>query len=117
LLYNAARNSVKYKAELALVKSHSIDVTNFETELESFKSAFAENYDLASSRFQTAIEEINKSIVHFQKTKEALLGTDRNLLLANDKAQDVTIKKLMRANPTMEAKFAETKVNGDQQAV
>jgi hypothetical protein len=111
LLRNAAMNSLKYKSELALVKAQNIDITNFETELETFKSAFAKNYDLASRRFQTAIEEIDKSIDHLQKTKEALLGTDRNLRLANDKAQDVTIKKLNRNNPTMAAKFADLKNN------
>jgi hypothetical protein len=107
LLRNAAMNSLKYKTELALVKAQNIDITNFENELESFKSAFAKNYDLASRRFQIAIEEIDKSIDHLQKTKEALLGTDRNLRLANDKAQDVTIKKLTKDNPTMAAKFIE----------
>lgn len=107
LLRNAAMNSLKYKSELALVKAQNIDITNFETELESFKAAFGKNYELASRRFQTAIEEIDKSIDHLQKTKEALLGTDRNLRLANDKAQDVTIKRLTRRNPTMAAKFAE----------
>jgi hypothetical protein len=107
LLRNAAMNSLKYKSELALVKAQNIDITNFENELETFKTAFAKNYDLASRRFQTAIDEIDKSIDHLQKTKEALLGTDRNLRLANDKAQDVTIKKLTRGNPTMAAKFAE----------
>lgn len=109
LLRNAAMNSLKYKSELALVKAQNIDITNFETELEGFKTAFAKNYDLASRRFQTAIDEIDKSIDHLQKTKEALLGADRNLRLANDKAQDVTIKKLTRGNPTMAAKFAELK--------
>ncbi len=109
LLRNAAMNSLKYKSELALVKAQNIDITNFEADLETFKSAFAKNYDLASRRFQTAIDEIDKSIDHLQKTKEALLGTDRNLRLANDKAQDVTIKKLTRGNPTMAAKFAELK--------
>lgn len=109
LLRNAAMNSLKYKSELALVRAQNIDITNFETELESFKTAFAKNYDLASKRFQTAIDEIDKSIDHLQKTKEALLGTDRNLRLANDKAQDVTIKKLARGNPTMAAKFGELK--------
>ena len=109
LLRNAAMNSLKYKSELALVKAQNIDITNFENELETFKSAFAKNYDLASKRFQTAIEEIDKSIDHLQKTKEALLGTDRNLRLANDKAQDVTIKKLTRGNPTMAEKFDEIK--------
>ena len=109
LLRNAAMNSLKYKSELALVKAQNIDITNFETELETFKSAFARNYDLASARFQKAIDEIDKSIDHLQKTKEALLGTDRNLRLANDKAQDVTIKRLTRGNPTMAAKFADLK--------
>lgn len=109
LLRNAAMNSLKYKSELALVRAQNIDITNFETELEGFKTAFAKNYDLASRRFQTAIDEIDKSIDHLQKTKEALLGADRNLRLANDKAQDVTIKKLTRGNPTMAAKFAELK--------
>jgi len=107
LLRNAAMNSLKYKSELALVKAQNIDITNFETQLETFKTAFSKNYDLASRRFQTAIDEIDKSIDHLQKTKEALLGTDRNLRLANDKAQDVTIKKLTRGNPTMAAKFEE----------
>ena len=111
LLRNAALNSLKYKAELALVKAQNVDVANFETELEAFKSGFARNYDLASRRFTTAIEEIDKSISHLQKTKEALLGCDRNLRLANDKAQDVTIKKLTRGNPTMAAKFDELKGN------
>ena len=109
LLRNAAMNSLKYKSELALVKAQNIDITNFETNLETFKTAFARNYDLASNSFKKAIEEIDKSIDHLQKTKDALLGTDRNLRLANDKAQDVTIKKLTRGNPTMAAKFAELK--------
>ena len=112
LLRNAAMNSLKYKTELAYVKAQSVDITNFENELETFKSAFARNYDLASQRFQKAIDEIDKSIDHLQKTKEALLGTDRNLRLANDKAQDVTIKKLTKGNPTMAAKFAELKEGG-----
>ena len=116
LLRNAAMNSLKYKSELALFKAQNIDITNFEGELEGFKAAFAKNYDLASRRFQTAIEEIDKSIDHLQKTKEALLGTDRNLRLANDKAQDVTIKKLTRGNPTMAAKFAELKDKGPADA-
>jgi hypothetical protein len=110
LLRNAALNSLKYKTELALVKEQNIDITNFENELESFKSAFGKNYDLASRRFQTAIDEIDKSIDHLQKTRDALLGTNRNLRLANDKAQDVTIKKLTKGNPTMERKFAELAV-------
>ena len=116
LLRNAAMNTVKYKTELALVKSQNIDITSFENELEGFKAAFAKNYDLASRRFQTAIDEIDKSIDHLQKTKDALLGADRNLRLANDKAQDVTIKKLTKSNPTMAAKFAELKNPGTSAA-
>ena len=116
LLRNAAMNSLKYKSELALVRAQNVDITNFETELDTFKTAFAKNFDLASKRFQTAIDEIDKSIDHLQKTKEALLGTDRNLRLANDKAQDVTIKKLTRGNPTMAAKFAELKEKGPSDA-
>jgi len=116
LLRNAGLNSVKYKSELAIVKAQNIDVTNFETELEAFKTAFGKNYELASRRFHTAIEEIDKSIDHLQKTKEALLGTDRNLRLANDKAQDVTIKKLTKGNPTMAAKFAELRASASPQS-
>ncbi|WP_255529365.1 DUF2130 domain-containing protein [Salinibacterium sp. NK8237] len=107
VLRNAALNSLSYKNELALVKAQSIDVTNFEEELDSFKSGFARNFDLASRKFQTAIDEIDKSIDHLQKTKDALLGTNRNLRLANDKAQDVTIKKLTKGNPTMAQKFSD----------
>lgn len=114
LLRNAAMKSLEYKTELALVKSQSIDITNFENDLDQFKTAFAKNYDLASRKFQTAIDEIDKSINHLQKTKDALLGTDRNLRLANDKAQDVTIKKLTRKNPTMAAKFEDLKSDGDE---
>jgi hypothetical protein len=110
LLRNAAMNSLKYKSELALVKAQNIDITNFETELEGFKTAFAKNSDLATRHFQTAIEEIDKSIDHLQKTKDALLGTNRNLRLANDKAQEVTIKKLTRGNPTMADKFDDLKI-------
>jgi len=107
LLRNAAMGALAYKQELALVRAQSVDVTNFERDLEAFKSAFGKNYDLAARRFQTAIDEIDKSIDHLQKTKEALLGSERNLRLANDKAQDVTIKKLTRGNATMQTKFAE----------
>lgn len=109
LLRNAAFNAAQYKAELALVKAQNVDITNFENQLEAFKTAFGKNYDLASRRFQTAIDEIDKSIDHLQKTRDALLGADRNLRLANDKAQDVTIKKLTRGNPTMKARFDELK--------
>ena len=107
LLRNAAMKSLEYKTELASVKAQNIDITTFENDLDTFKTAFAKNYDLASRKFKTAIDEIDKSIDHLQKTKDALLGTDRNLRLANDKAQDVTIKKLTRKNPTMAAKFGE----------
>jgi hypothetical protein len=111
LLRNSAGSAMKYKSELALVKAQNIDVTNFETELESFKTAFGKNYDLASRKFQTAIEEIDKSIDHLQKTKDALLGTERNLRLANDKAQEVTIKRLSRGNATMANRFAALRRN------
>ena len=107
LLRNAAQNSLAYKAEIAQMRAQNVDITNFENELDAFKSAFGKNYDLASRRFQTAIAEIDKSIDHLQKTKDALLGSERNLRLANDKAQDVTIKKLTRRNPTMATKFAQ----------
>lgn len=107
LLRNAAMKSLEYKRELALVKAQSVDITSFETDLDKFKTAFSKNYDLASKKFQTAIDEIDKSIDHLQKTKDALLSTDRNLRLANNKAQDVTIKKLTKRNPTMAAKFDE----------
>jgi len=107
LLRNASMKSLEYKTELALVKEQSVDITNFENDLDKFKTAFAKNYDLASRKFQTAIDEIDKSIDHLQKTKDALLGTERNLRLANDKADDVTIKKLTRGNPTMASKFEE----------
>lgn len=113
LLRNAAMNSLQYKNELALVKSQNIDITNFEAQLDTFKSAFGRNYELASAKFQKAIEEIDKSIDHLQKTKDALLGTDRNLRLANDKAQEVTIKRLTKGNPTMAQKFADLRGSGD----
>ncbi|MBC8386374.1 MAG: DUF2130 domain-containing protein [Gammaproteobacteria bacterium] len=109
LLRNAAQNSLKYKTELALVKEQNVDITNFENELESFKTGFARNYELASRRFKTAIEEIDKTIDHLQKTKEALLGSENNLRLANNKADDLTVKKLTKGNSTMAAKFAELK--------
>ncbi|MEE9492702.1 MAG: DUF2130 domain-containing protein [Gammaproteobacteria bacterium] len=105
LLRNAAMKSVDYKKELALIKEQNIDVSSFEEKLDKFKSGFARNYDLASRKFETAIDEIDKSISHLQKTKDALLSTDRNLRLANNKAQDVTIKKLTRNNQTMKDKF------------
>ena len=109
LLRNAAMNSLQYKAELALVKNQNMDITDFEEKITNFKEGFARNYDLASRKFKTAIEEIDKTIDHLQKTKEALLSSDNNLRLANQKAEDLTIKKLTHGNPTMKAKFDELK--------
>ncbi len=106
ILRNAALSAAAYKTELAQVRSQNIDITNFEEFMEDFKAKFGRNYELASRRFQQAIEEIDKTIDHLQKTKDALLGSERNLRLANDKAQDLTIKKLTRGNPTMKEKFA-----------
>ncbi len=105
LLRNASLKSLEYKSELALIRAQNIDITNFESSLDTFKNAFSKNYSLASRRFEAAIQEIDKSIDHLQKTKEALLGADRNLRLANDKAQEVTVKKLTRGNPTMKDRF------------
>ena len=107
VLRNASLNSLQYKNELAIVKAQSVDITNFETKLETFKSGFAKNYTTASGKFQTAIDEIDKSIKHLEKTRDALMDTIRHLGYANDKAQDVTIKKLTRDNPTMKRKFSE----------
>jgi len=107
LLRNAALNSLKYKSELALVRAQNIDITNFEDNINTFKEGFAKNYDLASRKFKTAIDEIDKTIDHLQKTKDALLSSENNLRLANNKAEDLTIKRLTRGNPTMAAKFSE----------
>ena len=107
LLRNASMNSLKYKAELALVRNQNIDITNFEDNVNKFKEGFAKNYDLASRKFKTAIEEIDKTIDHLQKTKDALLSSENSLRLANNKTEDLTIKRLTRGNPTMTAKFAE----------
>jgi hypothetical protein len=107
LLRNAAMNSMKAKAELAIVKSQNIDITNFENNINEFKEKFAKNYELASRQFKTAIDEIDKTMDHLQKTKDALLSSVNNLRLANNKAEDLTIKKLTRGNPTMTAKFDE----------
>lgn len=107
LLRNASMNSMQYKAELSLIKNQNIDITNFEDNITKFKEGFAKNYDLASRQFKTAIDEIDKTIDHLQKTKEALLSSVNNLRLANNKAEDLTIKKLTQGNPTMKAKFDE----------
>lgn len=109
LLRNAALNALKYKQEAAQMRAQNIDITNFENELTEFKEGFARNYELASRRFQTAIDEIDKTILHLQKTKEALLSSENNLRLANNKAADLTVKKLTRKNPTMKAAFAALK--------
>ncbi|MDG1841206.1 MAG: DUF2130 domain-containing protein [Crocinitomicaceae bacterium] len=105
LLRNAAINSMKYKAELALMKNQNVDISHFEEKMNSFKDGFARNYDLASRKFKTAIDEIDKTISHLEKTKAALLSSENNLRLANNKADDLTIKKLTHNNPTMKAKF------------
>jgi hypothetical protein len=109
LLRNASMNSMQYKAELSLMKNQNIDITNFEENINSFKVGFAKNYDLASRQFKTAIDEIDKTMDHLQKTKDALLASVNNLRLANNKAEDLTIKKLTNGNPTMKAKFDELK--------
>jgi hypothetical protein len=111
LLRNAAQNSLQYKTELALVKSQNIDITNFENDLDAFKTGFARNYELASKKFMTAIDEIDKTIYHLQKTKDELLGSENNLRLANNKADDLTVKKLTKGNPTMAAKFDKLRNN------
>jgi hypothetical protein len=105
VLRNAAYNSLQYKAELALIKEQNVDITHFEDNVAKFKESFAKNYDLASRKFKLAIEEIDKTIDHLHKTKDALLSSENNLRLANNKADDLTIKKLTHNNPTMKAKF------------
>jgi hypothetical protein len=107
LLRNAAINSMEYKKELAIVRNQNIDISNFENEMNDFKNKFSKNYELAARRFKTAIEEIDKTIVHLQKTKDALLSSENNLRLANNKAQDLSIKRLTRNNPTMQKMFEE----------
>lgn len=107
VLRNAALNSLKYRTELAQIREQNLDITHFEEDLNDFKDKFARNYRLASEKFQKAIEEIDKTIDHLQKTKEALLSSENNLRLANNKAEDLTIKRLTRNNPTMAQKFAE----------
>lgn len=109
LLRNAALNSLKYKSELAMVRAQNVDITKFEENMNNFKEGFARNYDLASRKFKTAIDEIDKTIDHLQKTKDNLLRSEDHLRLANQKAEDLSIKRLTRGNPTMAAKFAELK--------
>lgn len=107
ILRNATLNSLEYRTQLAAVQSQNIDITNFENEMNDFKTRFSRNFDLASRRFQEAIDEIDKTIQHLQKTKDALLSSENNLRLANNKAQDLSIKRLTKNNPTMQARFAE----------
>jgi hypothetical protein len=107
ILRNAAMNSLKYKSELALVREQNIDIAHFEENIEVFEEGFARNFGLASRKFKTAIDEIDKTIDHLQKTKDALLSSENNLRLANNKAEDLTIKRLTRGNPTMAEKFSE----------
>lgn len=109
LLVQTSKKSIEYQRQLAVARSQSIDVTNFENRLNDFKEKFANNYRLASEKFKTAIDEIDKSITHLQKIKEALVGSERNLRLANDKADGLTIKKLTHGNPTMKEKFKEAR--------
>ena len=111
LLRNAAMNSLKYKQELNLMRNQNVDITNFEEKIDVFRKGFAYNYDLASRKFKTAIDEIDKTISHLQKSKDALLSSENNLRLANNKADDLTIKKLTYGNPTMKAKFDELNNN------
>lgn len=110
LLAQASKKSIEYKRQLALARQQSIDVTNFENQLSDFKDKFGRNYRLASEKFSKAIEEIDKSIDHLQKIKDALIGSENNLRLANDKVEDLSIKKLTRGNPTMKAKFDEARL-------
>jgi hypothetical protein len=107
LLRNASTNAIQYKAELARIKAQNIDITNFEADLDSFKEAFGKNYNTASEKYKLAIKQIDDAIKDLEKVKESLKSSENQLRLANDKAQDVTIKKLTRGNPTMEARFKE----------
>jgi len=112
LLRNAALNSLQYKAELALVKSQNIDITNFEEKMNNFKDGFARNYELASKKFTEAIAGIDKTIKELEKTKAALMSSENNLRLANNRADELTIKKLTHGNPTMKSKFDQLSNDG-----
>lgn len=111
LLRNAALNSLEYRKELSLIRTQNIDISNFEAAMNDFKTKFSKNYEIASKKFKTAIDEIDKTIDHLQKTKEALLSSENNLRLANNKAEDLSIKRLTKNNPTMQEKFAKLQVN------
>ena len=114
LIRNLANKSLEYKKELELIKNQNIDITHFEESMNSFKESFGRNYRLASERFTKAIEEIDKTIEHLQKTKEHLLKTDDNLRLANNKAEDLTIKRITKGNPTIEKMFNDLKENNNE---
>ena len=111
ILRNQALNTISYKKELETIKNQDIDVSNFEAKMLDFQDKFGKNYERAQEKFQTAIDEIDKSIAHLNKIKEALISSENNLRLANDKAQDLSIKKLTRGNPTMQKKFEEARKN------
>ena len=113
LLVQASKKSLEYKKQLILAQSKEVDVTNFEKQLEEFKDKFGKNYRLASEKFQTAIDEINKTIEHLQKVRKALVGSEDNLRLANDKAENLTIRKLTYKNPTMKAKLEEARMKNE----
>ena len=117
LLVQTSKKSIEYKRQLAIAQNQSIDVSNFENQLNDFKDKFGRNYRLASEKFRTAIDEIDNSIKHLQKIKDALVGSENNLRLANDKAENLTIKKLTRGNPTMKAKFEEARKVDDSEDV
>ena len=111
LLRNASLNALEYKQELAVVRSQNLDISRFEQDMNEFKEKFSRNYELASNKFKLAIEEIDKTITHLQKTKEALLSSENNLRLANNKVEDLSVKKLTKNNPTMALKFEEIRKN------
>lgn len=113
LIRNEAMNSLEYKKQLALIQNQNIDITHFEENLADFQNKFANNYRIASDKFKNAIDEIDKTIDHLQKVKDGLLGSERQLRIANDKAQDLSIKKLTKDNPTMKKKFEDLKVEGE----
>ena len=117
LLVQTSKKSIEYKKQLAIAQNQSVDVSRFESQLLDFKDKFGRNYRLASEKFQKAIDEIDKSIDHLQKIKDALIGSENNLRLANDKAEDLTIKKLTRNNPTMKALFDQARELDDYEPV
>ena len=109
LLVQTSKKSLEYKKQLILAQNKEVDVTNFENQLQEFKDKFGRNYRLASEKFRSAINEIDKTITHLQKVREALVGSEDNLRLANDKAEGLTIRKLTYKNPTMKEKFDEAR--------